>query len=102
GKLQTLSNSAAVGPAEDPVRHRPEREGVPQRDHGRELYVPDPGVRADGDAVLREAGDGPGVVRVLAPGADEVAGRPRDPTGEAAVSPTHEGRARPLCQGCIR
>ena len=42
--------------AEDPVRHRPDRQGVPQRDHARQLHLPHPRVRADGDAVLREAG----------------------------------------------
>ena len=35
------------------VRHRPDRQELPQRDHPRQLRVPDPGVRADGAGVLR-------------------------------------------------
>ena len=42
--------------AEGAVRHRADRQGVPQRDHARELHLPHARVRADGDAVLRRAG----------------------------------------------
>ena len=41
------------------------RPGVPQRDHAGQLRLPDPRVRDDGDGVLRTAGGGPEVVRVL-------------------------------------
>ena len=37
------------------VRHRPDRQDVPQRDHPRKLHLPHPRVRADGDGVLRQA-----------------------------------------------
>src|SRR5438046_9745434 len=42
------------------------------------------------------------MVRLLAPGADEVAGRPGRAARQAAVPPTCEGRAGPLRQGCLR
>ena len=45
-------------PAEGAVRHRADRQGVPQRDHAGELHLPHARVRADGDAVLRRAGHG--------------------------------------------
>ena len=41
------------------VRHRPDRQELPQRDHPGQLHLPDPRVRADGDGVLRRAGDRP-------------------------------------------
>ena len=55
GDLRQLPQRAAELAAEDPVRHRPDRQGVPQRDHARQLHLPHARVRADGDAVLREA-----------------------------------------------
>ena len=55
--------------AEGAVRHRADRQGVSQRDHARELHLPDARVRADGDAVLRGAGHRRGALRVLARGA---------------------------------
>ncbi len=73
GDLRQLPQRAAGLAAEDPVRHRADRQGVPQRDHAGELHLPHPRVRADGDAVLRAAGHGRGVVRVLAERADAVA-----------------------------
>ena len=62
-------------PAEGAVRHRPDRQGVPQRDHPGQLHLPDPRVRADGDAVLRQAGHRRRVVRAVAGVADGVAPR---------------------------
>ena len=56
--LQTSAQEAAV-------RHRPDRQVVPQRDHAGQLRLPHPRVRADGDGVLRAARRGPAVVRVL-------------------------------------
>ncbi len=38
------------------VRDRSDRQELPQRDHARELHLPDARVRADGDGVLRAAG----------------------------------------------
>ena len=56
GHLHQLQERAADLAEEDPVRHRPDRQVVPQRDHPGQLHLPDPGVRADGDGVLRQAG----------------------------------------------
>ena len=47
------------------VRHRPDRQELPQRDHAGQLHLPHPRVRADGDGVLRQAGHGRGVAPVL-------------------------------------
>ena len=38
-----------------PVRHRADRQGLPQRDRRAAVHLPDARVRADGDAVLRQA-----------------------------------------------
>ena len=54
GHLRQLRQRAAVDAAQAAVRHRPDRQGVPQRDHARQLHLPDARVRADGDRVLRE------------------------------------------------
>jgi glycyl-tRNA synthetase len=58
GHLRELPERAAVDAAEGAVRHRADRQGVPQRDHAGELHLPHARVRADGDAVLRRAGHG--------------------------------------------
>ena len=97
GHLRQLPERAAELAAEDPVRHRADRQGVPQRDHARQLHLPHPRVRADGDAVLREAGDRRGVVRALARVADGMAPRPRSHARQAAVAP-----ARPRRAGALR
>ena len=55
---QTRAQEAAV-------RHRADRQVVPQRDHAGELHLPHARVRADGDGVLRRARHRRGVVRVL-------------------------------------
>jgi len=55
GHLHQLPQRPAVGAAQDPVRHRPDRQVVPQRDHAGQLHLPHPRVRADGDGVLRPA-----------------------------------------------
>ena len=88
GHLRQLPERAPEQPAEDPVRHRPDRQGVPQRDHARELHLPHARVRADGDAVLREAGHRRGVVRVLAGVADGLASVARPRPRAAAFTST--------------
>ena len=55
GLLRQLQERPAVVAQEDPVRHRPGRQELPQRDQPRQLRLPDARVRADGDAVLRPA-----------------------------------------------
>ncbi len=62
---------------EAPLRHRPDRQGLPQRDHPRQLHLPRPRVRADGDRVLRQAGHGRGVARALGGGALQLVPEPR-------------------------
>ena len=58
GHLRQLQERPRDVAQEDPVRHRPDRQGVPERDLARQLRVPDARVRADGDAVLRPSLDG--------------------------------------------
>ena len=53
GDLRQLQDGGAVRAQEAAVRHRPGRQVLPQRDHARQLHLPHPRVRADGDGVLR-------------------------------------------------
>ena len=53
GHLHQLQERAPVRAQEAAVRDRPDRQVVPQRDHDRQLRLPDARVRADGDGVLR-------------------------------------------------
>ncbi len=64
-------------PPQAAVRHRPDRQELPQRDHPRQLHLPHPRVRADGDGVLRRAGHRRGVAPVLDRRAHAVVRRPR-------------------------
>ncbi len=68
GLLRQLQERPAVLAQEAPVRDRPDRQVVPQRDLARQLRLPDARVRADGDAVLRAPRGGRlGRIRGLAP-----------------------------------
>ena len=58
GHLRELLERAHRLAQEAAVRHRPGRQGVPQRDHARQLHLPHARVRADGDRVLHAAGRG--------------------------------------------
>ena len=66
GHLHQLQERARLRPQEAALRDRPDRQVLPQRDHPRQLHLPHPRVRADGDGVLRPArrgraaGTGPG------------------------------------------
>ena len=51
--LHQLPERDDDGPQEAAVRHRPDRQELPQRDHAGQLHLPHPRVRADGDGVLR-------------------------------------------------
>ena len=55
GHLRQLQERHLVAAREAAVRHRADRQELPQRDHARELPLPDARVRADGDGVLRAA-----------------------------------------------
>ena len=55
GDLRQLQERPPVRSQEATFRDRPDRQGLPQRDHPGELRLPYPRVRADGDRVLRPA-----------------------------------------------
>ena len=63
GHLRELQQRAHRVPQEAAVRHRPDRQGLPQRDHARQLHLPHPRVRADGNRVLHRPRGRPGVLR---------------------------------------
>ena len=65
GHLRRLRQVVTPAAHEAPVRHRPDRQGFPQRDHSRQLHLPHARVRADGDRVLRAAGLRRGAARAL-------------------------------------
>ena len=65
GHLRELPERADDRAAQAPVRHRPDGQELPQRDHARQLHLPHARVRADGDGVLRRAGHGRGTAPVL-------------------------------------
>ena len=90
GHLRELSERAAVVTAENSIRHRANRQGVPQRDHARQLHFPHARIRADGDAVFREARQRKRVVRVLALRATEMGGSVGHPVREAALASARE------------
>ena len=62
GHLRQLQERRPDRAPQAAVRHRADRQGVPQRDHARQLHLPHARVRADGDGVLRPARRGAGVV----------------------------------------
>ena len=102
GHVRELPQRAPDRPQAAAVRHRPDRQELPQRDHHRELRVPYPRVRADGAGVLRPAGPGRGVVPVLVRGAPALVPGPRHPRRAAAAAASRDGRAVPLLVGHIR
>ena len=55
GIFVNFANVQTTTPQEAAVRHRADRQVVPQRDHARQLHLPHARVRADGDGVLRAA-----------------------------------------------
>ncbi len=77
GHLHQLQQRHAGLAQEAAVRHRPDRQELPQRDHARQLHLPHARVRADGDGVLRQAGRGRRVAPVLARRAHPLVRRPR-------------------------
>ncbi len=95
GHLRQLSECAERLPAEDPLRDRADRQGVPERNYPRELHLPDPGIRTDGDAVLRSPRIRLGVVRALAGMADAVAPGPGVGAGPPSVAPARPRRSWP-------
>ena len=103
GHLRQLQERAETTPQEAAVRHRPDRQVVPQRDHAGQLHLPHPRVRADGDGVLRAARRGPQVVRVLVRGA-ACAGTSTSasPRTSCACGPTTPTSCRHYSAGTVR
>ena len=56
GHVRRLQERAQLVARARALRHRAAGQGVPQRDHARQLRLPRARVRADGDGVLRQAG----------------------------------------------
>jgi glycyl-tRNA synthetase len=65
GMFTNFANVLASHAQEAALRHRPDRQVLPQRDHPAELRLSHPRVRADGDGVLRPAGRRRHVVPLL-------------------------------------
>ena len=90
-RVQSLAQEAAV-------RHRPDRQVVPQRDHPGQLHLPHPRVRADGDGVLRRARHRRGVAPVLDRRAHRLVRRPRHRPRQPAALRAPEGEAVALLE----
>ena len=73
GHVRQLRERRDVDAAQAALRHRPDRPLLPQRDHARQLHLPRPRVRADGDGVLLQAGRLQAVARALAGAAPRLA-----------------------------
>ena len=99
GHLHQLQERARLRPQEAAVRDRPDRQVLPQRDHPRQLHLPHPRVRADGDGVLRAAGRRRAVARELDGGARALVHRPRHPPRPPARPRPRRRRALPLLVG---
>ena len=94
GDLRQLQERHVVDAREGAVRHRADRQELPQRDHARQLPLPGARVRADGDGVLRPAGGRRGVAHVLDRRARALAPRP----GPAPLAPAG---SRPRRRGAV-
>ncbi len=66
GHLRAVQERGRHHAREGAVRHRADRQGLPQRGHAAQLHLPQPRVRADGDRVLLPRERGPRVVSLLA------------------------------------
>ena len=98
GHLHQLQERRPAGAPQAPVRHRADRQVVPQRDHARELHLPHARVRADGDGVLRPARGGRGVVPLLDRGAPQLVPAARHPGELPARAPARCRRAVALLE----
>ena len=98
GHLPQLRQHRHQRADEAAVRHRPDGQVVPQRDHARQLHLPHPRVRADGDGVLRQARRGRGVAPVLDRRAHPLVHRPRHQPRQPAALRAPAGEAQPLRQ----
>ena len=99
GDLRQLQERARHQPREAAVRHRPDRQELPQRDHAAELHLPLARVRADGDRVLLPSRGGGRLVRLLAEGAVRLVRPPRLAERPAPAPRPRPGRAGLLLDG---
>ena len=95
GHLRQLQERPAVLAQEAAVRHRADRQVVPQRDHAGQLHLPHARVRADGDRVLRAARRGGRVARALDGRAHALVHGPRHPARPPAAA---RARRRTSCR----
>ncbi len=102
GHLHQLQERPRLRAQEAAVRHRAGRQVVSQRDHARQLHLPDARVRADGDGVLRAAGRGAEVVRPLVQGALRLVHAPRHPARHAAPPPARRPTSSPTTRRAPR
>ena len=99
GHLRQLQERPAVEPQEAALRHRPDRQVLPQRDQPRQLRLPDARVRADGDAVLRRSRTTCGAAfEEWLPRASGLVRALRRDAGAAALPRARARRAGPLRQ----
>jgi hypothetical protein len=99
GHLHQLPQRHAGLAQEAAVRHRPDRQELPQRDHAGQLHLPHPRVRADGDGVLRQARRRRALAPVLDRRAHPVVRRPRHRPRQPAPLRAPQGEALALLQG---
>ncbi len=57
GIFLNFANVVTLEPPEATLRHRPDGQELPQRDHPRQLHLPHPRVRADGDGFFVKPGE---------------------------------------------
>ena len=98
GHLHQLQERRPDRAPQAAVRHRADRQVVPQRDHAGQLHLPHARVRADGDGVLRPAGRGRRVVPLLGAGALRLAPPLRPPREPPPHPPARRRRALPLLE----
>ncbi len=94
GHLRELPQRHDELAQEAPVRHRPDRQVVPQRDHPGQLHLPHARVRADGDGVLRRARHRRGMAPVLDRRAHPLVRRPRRPRTTCGTTSTRRRSCR--------
>ncbi len=98
GHLHQLQERRPDRAPQAAVRDRAGRQVVPQRDHARQLHLPDARVRADGDGVLRAAGRGERVVPLLGRRAARLARAARRAREPPARAPARRRRALALLE----
>ena len=96
GHLRQLQERARQLPGPRAVRHRPDGQELPQRDHAPQLHLPLARVRADGDRILLPSQVVARVVPILARPAFQVVSGPGAGRRSAATARARPGRTEPL------